>query len=90
MAMNKDIAVLIPAWFRDLSTVCLFHQETFVDYAEYIISSLNYCLGKTDGYMQPDYDPELRKMLDQAIKIELMNQSRKDTKLAKKEMVKTN
>jgi len=85
MAMNKDIAVLIPAWFRDLSTVCLLHQEVFVQYAEYIVSSLNYILGKTDGYQQPEgIDPLLREALDQAIKIELINQANKDKKLAKK------
>jgi len=84
MTMNKDIAILIPAWFRDLATVCLFHQETFVEYAEYIISSLNYILGKSDTYEQPDYDPELRKKLDKEIEIELHNQQRKEKKLVKK------
>jgi hypothetical protein len=85
MAMNKDIAVLIPAWFRDLSTVCLLNQEKFVEYAEYIVSSLNYILGKTDGYQQPEgIDPVLRQALEQAIKIELLNQQKKDKKLAKK------
>ena len=85
MAMNKDIAILIPAWFRDLSTVCLLHQDAFVQYAEYIVSSLNYILGKTDGYQQPEgIDPELREALDKAIKIELINQMKHDKKLAKK------
>lgn len=84
MTMEKDIAILIPAWFRDLSTACLLHQEKFVEYAEYMVSSLNYILGKTEFYQQPDYDPELREKLDKAINIELMLQMRKEKKLAKK------
>jgi len=84
MTMNKDIAILIPAWFRDLATACLFHQKEFVSYAEYMVSSLNYILGKTDSYQQPDYDQELREKLDKAIEIELINQTHKEKKKEKK------
>jgi len=84
MTLGKDIAILIPAWFRDLSTICQLNQDAFVEYAEYIRSSLDYILGNTDYYQQPEVDEILRQKLTQAINVELINQQRKDAKIAKK------
>lgn len=80
MTLQKDIAILIPAWFSDLSKACIVHQETFIEYLKFILECGNYILGNTDSYTPPDYDIKLREKLDQELKIMRINELKKQKK----------
>lgn len=86
MTMQKDLAILIPAWFSDLATACLVHQESFIEYLKFIIECGDYILGKTDSYTPPDYDPVLREKLDQELKVMRINEMNRQKKLVSKQL----
>lgn len=69
MTLKEDVAILIPAWFRDLAVICKLHREEFLEYAIYIRDSLDYILGDTDNYNEPEFDAELREKLDKELEI---------------------
>lgn len=70
MTMKQDVAILIPIWFSDLAKACIIHQDSFVEYLKYISSSVQYMLGQTDTYEQPEYDQELYLKLMKQIEIQ--------------------
>ena len=80
MTLKEDVAVLIPAWFRDLAVVCKLHRKEFLDYAIFIRDSLDYILGDTDNYNEPEFDLELRQKLDKELEIMRINAEKKATK----------
>lgn len=80
MTLKEDVAILIPAWFRDLAIVCKLHRKEFLDYAIFIRDSLDYILGDTDNYNEPEFDLELRQKLDKELEIMRINAENKATK----------
>jgi len=85
MTLKQDLAKLIPAWFSDLTKFCILNQKEYIEYLEYMESSIAYILGKTDTYIQPDYqDCNLVNDLKKEIKITKMIEEKKQKKREKK------
>ena len=84
LALDMDIAFLIPAWFSDLATACTMYPDKFIPYLDWIDEAIDFIKLRNDKKPEIEVDQEMYQKFMHDFEIQTMLEKKKIEKYKKR------